>query len=845
MAEPHADPESVPPLVGRLPPQCQRDVNDLRQFVHAAISDNAPAEPVSPSDFREVLLTGATGFVGRHFLRELLRQNDRLVVHCLVRAESDERGFERIRAAMEHSELWDEGFASRVRVVVGDLRPARFGLSTEEFDALCRRLDAVYHVAADVSLVGAYAALREMNVVSLRNVLELCTRIRFKHLFHASTMVVFAEYFCGFSNEFIDSRIEHHMQPDLARMKKVFPIGFSGYPWTKLAAEQGVLFANAAGVPVAIFRLPQTGTSSTGLTLARDITTRLLYAATQAEMAPPGFSVQRHGEPVDTLSEICVATSMNPQRRFTVYHCCDPQPPHEDFDAVDFGIHWREVPYESFRRACQGFGERSPLHGHWNIVDYFAPYWFGDRKAGHAQPVCDRAIREDCPYPIKWPALLVRHGRSHNWIRSQGDAWPFSVPRARLDFDRLIARAEGHAQRLGVSLEVTYPAWMRAGLRSLTDALNAPDARLLEHKIPHVVYALSRQLRANAALARERQQHPEIEQESIDRPLFIVGINRTGTTFLHRLMARDPRLWTLRRYELTEPVLSTGEYAAVARTVDDPRRVYLEEVMGATGIADRFEGLHHIDIDEPEEDFPILGLAFAAWSETIQYHVPDYGDWLAETGSSHAYAHHRRVIQHFTWQRRQRGPDDERHWLLKMPLHLMELDELLKTYPDARFIQTHREPVQFMGSWNSMVDRIRSITMEPRPRADTGAEQLAFMSGMLNGAMQFRASRPELESRWIDVRYADLIEDPMAEVDRIYESLDWRLEPEARGDMEKWLARQEEQRRSEPPHRYSLDDFGLTPEMVDDAFAPYRDFIGSRGIAESRLRAELHPKVPA
>ena len=63
--------------------------------------------------------------------------------------------------------------------------------------------------------------------------------------------------------------------------------------------------------------------------------------------------------------------------------------------------------------------------------------------------------------------------------------------------------------------------------------------------------------------------------------------------------------------------------------------------------------------------------------------------------------------------------------------------------------------------------------------------------------------------------------------------------------MEEWLARQEEQRRSEPPHRYSLDDFGLTPEMVDDAFAPYRDFIGSRGIAESRLRAELHPKVPA
>ena len=205
----------------------------------------------------------------------------------------------------------------------------------------------------------------------------------------------------------------------------------------------------------------------------------------------------------------------------------------------------------------------------------------------------------------------------------------------------------------------------------------------------------------------------------------------------------------MRRYELTEPVLSTGEYATVARTADDPRRGYLKELMAATGVADRFVGLHHIDIDEPEEDFPILRLAFAAWIDTVAYHVPDYGAWLAETGSSRAYAHHRRVMQHFTWQRRQREPDEHRQWLLKMPFHLMELAVLLDTYPDARFIQTHREPRQFMGSWNSMVERIRSITTEPRPRSDAGAEQLTLMSGMLNRAMQLRMSRPELEERWI------------------------------------------------------------------------------------------------
>ena len=827
------NPDTVPPLVGRLPPQCQRDVDELRRFVHSAMSGERPAQPVLASEFREVLLTGATGFVGRHFLRELMRRDDRLVVHCVVRAESVEHGLERIRAAMEHAELWDEAFASRIRVVVGDLGAARFGSSTADFDTLCRRIDAVYHVAADVTLVGAYSALRETNVIGLRTVLELCVRVRRKHLFHCSTMAVFTQYFCGFANEFTHSRIEHHMQPDPAHMKKMYPLGFSGYPWTKLVAEQAVLFAQAAGVPAAVFRLPQTGMSSMGFTMVRDITARLFCAATQVGVAPPGFSMQRHGEPVDTLAEVCVAISRNPQRRFTIYHCCDPRPPHEEFTVADFGIHWREVSYATFRRACRAFGESSPLHGQWDIVDHFAPYWFGKRRPEHSQPVCDRAIREDCPYPIEWPALLICHARSHHWVTSQGDAWPYPVPQARLDFDRLIAHAEGCAERAGVPFDQTCPAWMREGLRHLVQALNAPEAELLERRVPHVAYALNRQLRANAALAGERHRHPEIEREIIDRPIFIVGINRTGTTLLHRLMARDRRFWTVRRYELTEPVLPTGKYGTVARTADDPRRRYLKELMAATGIADRFVGLHHIDIDEPEEDFPLLRLAFSAWIDTVAYHVPDYGAWLAETGSSHAYAHHRRVMQHLTWQRRQRESDAHGRWLLKMPFHLMELEALLEAYPDARFIQTHREPRQFMGSWNSMVERIRSMTTEPRPNSDIGAEQLALMSGMLNRAMQFRSSRPELEERWIDLSYFDLVENPLTVVERIHERFGWRLEPCARDDMDAWLFRQAELRRQEPPHRYSLEDFGLTPEAVDAAFAPYRDFMDTRGIRES------------
>ena len=170
-----------------LPPQCQKDVDTLRRFVHETVSREAPADPVSPADFREVLLTGTTGFIGRFFLRDLLRQHVDLVVHCLVRADSAEHGHTRIRAALEHAEIWDDSFASRIRVVTGDIGQARFGLSAEQFDSLCERIDAVYHLAADIDLASSYLDIRKINTFSIRNVLELCLRtlqafvLRFDH----------------------------------------------------------------------------------------------------------------------------------------------------------------------------------------------------------------------------------------------------------------------------------------------------------------------------------------------------------------------------------------------------------------------------------------------------------------------------------------------------------------------------------------------------------------------------------------------------------------------------------------------------------------------------------------
>ena len=828
MSQAAAAGSAVAPLVGALPPQCLRDLDSLRAFVNRAMGDGLPAAAAVP-DVREVLLTGATGFVGRFVLRDLLRHNADLVVHCLVRCSDGDHGLQRLRTALEEAEIWDEAFTTRIRIVAGDIREARFGLSRAAFDEMGQRVDAVHHFAADVHLSAPYLAVRKTNVFSMRNVLELCLHTRRKHLFHASTMGIFPQYFCDFANEFAGSAIGHQAQPDLAHLKRMFPLALAGYPWSKLVAEQSVLFACRAGLPAAVLRLPQTVRASTGFTQPNDIAARLYAAITDVQTMPRGFSFQRQNHTVDTLSRIWTGITTNPRRQHVLYQCVNTNPVHHDLDLPDFGIYLREASHDSFRQACQARGARSPMRGSWALYDQFARYWFSASKAPAPVPVCDRAMREDCPFPIEWPGVLTTFRRTNEWIKAHRRQWPYAVSQPRIDYDCLMARAERYAERMGAPFAQTYPDWIRTGLERLVQALQAPESRLLEARLGVVASDLSRSLRNNAALSGERQRHPEIEREEIAQPVFIVGINRTGTTYLHRLLARDPRFWTLRSYELADPVVPNGAYAD-AWTDADIRRPRLRDAFTAAGFAESFAGVHHIDVDEPDEDLGILRHTFASWSNTNIYQVPDYGRWLAATGSQRAYAYHRRAMQHYTWQRRQRRPGQQAQWLLKAPVHLMELEALTAAYPDACFIATHREPCQFMGSWCSLMEQVRSRISEPPEPGALGAEQLAFMSGMLDRAVRFREARLELQQRWCDVSYADLVDDPWATVRAIYEHFGWPLEPAALAAMQEWQDRQAEQRRHEVRHSYHLEDYDLTPEAVDAAFARYREFIAGRGI---------------
>ena len=828
-----SDGQGVPALKGKLPLQCHNDLSALRQFVQSRLIQGTLTPATSPENFKAVLLTGATGFIGRHVLHDLLQRQSDLVVVCPVRATDRETGYKRLRAAMEDVGIWDKALAPRIRVVLGNTELHQFGLPKAEFHELSQQIDAVYHLAANLALAESYTTIRKPNTFSLRVVLDLCLHTRMKHLFFASTMGIFPEYFTDYAKEFSNSPITCQMQPDLTAMKRVFPLGIAGYPWSKLVAEQAFLFAHAVGLPGAIFRLPRVWSSSNGYSKASDICARLSQAVLDVGIKPRGMPMQRNHEPVDMVSAVLAAISLNPDRQFTVYHFCNAQHPGALIEFEDFGFDVRESSYETFKRTCMARGEHSPLYGYWTLVDHFAPYWLSTQRAS-TPLVSEEAMRTDCPDPIHWPGSLLTFSRSFDWIVANRQRWPYAIVKARLDEQHLLELAERCSEQEGVPVEQAFPEWMRSGMGQLLKALNRPEARLLESRVPLVALDRSLAIRKNVALARDWLHHPQIDGEVIERPVFIIGINRTGTTYLHRLMSRDPRFWTMQFYELAEPVLDSGAYATVAGTAEDPRRALAKDIietMNSQLTASQLDSIHDLQGDEPEEDFPILGYAFMSWTYAAWFHVPDYASWLGETGLQNAYTFHRRVMKHFTWQRRQRLADHSHtgQWLFKMPFHLMELEALLEAYPDALFIQTHREPAQFMGSWNSLVTSLRSMTSDPVPPDAQGAEQLALMSGMLNQAVAFRRAHPQLQNRWIDVKYGDLVKSPFATLERIYARFGWTLPPTTRAVMEHWQQEQAQarQRQAQAPHRYALEDYGLTRKMVDAAFTPYLDFVSS------------------
>lgn len=326
-----------------------------------------------------------------------------------------------------------------------------------------------------------------------------------------------------------------------------------------------------------------------------------------------------------------------------------------------------------------------------------------------------------------------------------------------------------------------------------------------------IVSTLATRLRLEALYAK----NPNIEQGRLVRPIVIVGLPRTGTTFLHRLLANDAtRIRALMSWEALMPVARTGapgDARAVAAQRSESALKYL---------APDFFAVHPIDATGPEEEILLLDLAFRSTVPEATMNVPSYASWLEGVDQGPAYRVMARALKALQWQRAPRG--DAWRWVLKTPHHLEWLDELPKVLEDPLVVWTHRAPTEVVGSFCSMIAHGRGVFSDHVDPIDIGRSWLRKGKRMVERAMDARAGLGD--ANVIDVKYKDLIKDPMTVVRAIEEraGLGWDRDVESR--IRSAMAVEKKDRHG--VHRYSLEAFGLSDAIVNDAFARYRGFSG-------------------
>jgi hypothetical protein len=310
------------------------------------------------------------------------------------------------------------------------------------------------------------------------------------------------------------------------------------------------------------------------------------------------------------------------------------------------------------------------------------------------------------------------------------------------------------------------------------------------------------------------QRVPEILEEEIEAPIVVVGLMRTGTTMLHRLLASDPRhhaaMWWETRFPAPPANLDWDE--------PDPRIAPAEAEVAAILAADpRQASIHPWDALAPDEEVLLLEHSFLSHVPEAFANIPSYRRWIDEQDWTPAYAYLKKLLQFLQWQKRQRGLIAER-WVLKTPGHLGYLDTLWKIFPGARIIQTHRDPVETIPSAASMNHALWALYSDVEGASEAGAQMQDRLAWSTRRCIESRDRVPE--DRFVDIWFQDAMRDPISEIARAYAVFEIEMTPSARAAMEAW--QHDHPRGKRPAHDYSLSEYGLTEEGIKAAFATYR-----------------------
>lgn len=394
------------------------------------------------------------------------------------------------------------------------------------------------------------------------------------------------------------------------------------------------------------------------------------------------------------------------------------------------------------------------------------------------------------------------------WFKALNKAWKFTYAiggKIRLNKDELIRKAR-----------------KKTGLKDLgKDFHDEPLERLLksieqEAELHPIGRFITRERMVNLISVRLRaewwfKKHPEILEQEMYPVWMIMGLQRTGTTKLQRLLCVDPENRVLRSWEAVNPAPLKGEGAQeyhrrlkIARTAEKSLKL----------MAPGFFAIHPVEAHAPEEDILLLDVSFLSTTPEATMHVPSYSSWLEKTDQSEAYRYAAKLYKLLQWQH------PGKRWVLKSPHHMEFLDLAQKYYGDVRFIWTHRKLIQCVPSFLSMVGHSRVIFSDKVELETVAQHWLRKIHFMLSKGVDYRKTGNN-DEKFIDIFYEDFVKDSMKDILRIYDQFDQANHSLLPHFID---ADQKNPKGKYGVHQYSYADFGLSKE---DILLPATSYINS------------------
>jgi Sulfotransferase family len=326
--------------------------------------------------------------------------------------------------------------------------------------------------------------------------------------------------------------------------------------------------------------------------------------------------------------------------------------------------------------------------------------------------------------------------------------------------------------------------------------------RVLQHTVNRLLYV------------EDRKRYPEIAGERIERPVFIIGFPRTGTTILHDILAQDRDS----RAPITWEVMFPSPPPEAATFATDPRiaqaAALLPNPETETERDRRFRAMHPMGAQLTQECVVMMGEAMCTPLFHNQFRVPSYEDWVdTEADWAPVYVFHERQLQHLQW----RNARDR--WVLKTGAHMWGLEHLLRTYPDARIVFTHRDPVKSVTSYASLTSLVREAGSDDVDPFEIARDWTRRLRGVVEHALDVRNSGSYPDASFYDMYFPNFVADQFAEVERIYDALGLPMTDEGAARMQAFIA--DNPKGKHGLHLYTPEEYGIDPEAVRRDFRFY------------------------